>query len=124
MRVGSIFTDSFHSSFLAWLVETDFYRSDETSGFFEKTYAIILDAQYTLGESIEKFNWGHASYIMSEDFALEHKIRELYLFHHDPLYNNNKMVIDPRSSRWYSERANKKHPLFIDRAREDCEVIL
>ncbi|MBN2656523.1 MAG: MBL fold metallo-hydrolase [Spirochaetales bacterium] len=104
------------------LTDADFRDIEKTSGFFYKADAIILDGQYTLGESIEKFNWGHTSYSLSVDFALEHKIDTLYLFHHDPQYDDNKLEAILRSSRWYCERAEKRHPLRVELAREDSEV--
>lgn len=106
------------------LTESDFRNTEKTAGFFKKADVIILDGQYTLGESIEKFNWGHTSYSMSVDFALEHEIGTLYLFHHDPQYDDKKLEAILRSSRWYCERAENKHPLRIELAREDCEIVI
>lgn len=105
------------------LTEEDFKMNKEKDRFFKKADAIILDGQYTLGESIEKYNWGHTSYSMSVDFALEHEIGKLYLFHHEPLYDDAKLEAILRSSRWYGERAAKKTPLEIFLAREDREVV-
>ena len=59
--------------------------------FFQDADAIILDAQYTLGEAFEKYDWGHSSYSMAVDFAIEFGIKDLYLFHHEPLYDDKKM---------------------------------
>jgi len=104
------------------LTDSDFLNIGETSAFFKKADAIILDAQYTLGESIEKYNWGHTSYSMSVDFALEHEIGTLFLFHHDPQYDDGKLEDILRLSRWYCERAARNHPLKVELAREDSEV--
>lgn len=105
------------------LTDEDFRLNRQKKRFFEKADAIILDGQYTLGESIEKYNWGHTSYSMSVDFALEHEIGKLFLFHHEPLYDDAKLEAILRSSRWYGERAAKKAPLEIFLAREDREVV-
>ncbi len=106
------------------LTESDFKRDSRTDHFFKRADAIILDGQYTLGESIEKYNWGHTSYSMSVDFALEHEISQLFLFHHDPQYDDNKLEAILRSSRWYCQRAVKKTELKIDLAREDREIVI
>ena len=106
------------------LTEKDFKGNLLINEFFKKADAIILDGQYTLGESIEKNNWGHTSYSLSVDFALEHEISRLFLFHHEPLYDDVKLEAILRSSRWYSQRAVKKTKLIIDLAREDEEIII
>ncbi|MCP4160849.1 MAG: MBL fold metallo-hydrolase [Deltaproteobacteria bacterium] len=106
------------------ITTSDFNGNFKTDLFFKKADAIILDGQYTLGESIEKNNWGHTSYSMAVDFALEHKIKRLFLFHHEPLYDDSKLEGILRSARWYCQRAVKNSSLFIDLAREDRELIL
>lgn len=106
------------------LRESDFEKDPYSDDFFRKAEMIILDGQYTLGESIEKSNWGHTSFSMSVDFALEHQMSSLYLFHHDPLYDDSKLESILRSSRWYSHRVAKKNPLEIFLAREDSEVVI
>jgi len=106
------------------LTENDFRRDQKADRFFKKADAIILDGQYTLGESIEKYNWGHTSYSLSVDFALEHEIERLFLFHHEPTSDDAKLEAILRSSRWYSQRAVKKSDLKIDLAKEDQEVVI
>jgi phosphoribosyl 1,2-cyclic phosphodiesterase len=106
------------------LTEADFKRESEIDSFFKKADAIILDGQYTLEESIEKNNWGHTSYSMSVDFAIEHEIARLYLFHHEPMSDDMKLEAILRSSRWYSDRAVKKTDLKVYLAREDHEVVI
>lgn len=106
------------------LTESDFKRDSRTDRFFKQADVIILDGQYTLGESIEKYSWGHTSYSMSVDFALEHEISQLFLFHHDPQYDDAKLEAILRSSRWYCQRAVKKTELKIDLAREDREILV
>lgn len=106
------------------LTEADFKRDTVVDGFFKKADAIILDGQYTLGESIEKYNWGHTSYSLSVDFAIEHEIARLFLFHHEPMSDDSKLEAILRSSRWYSQRAVKKEVLKVELAREDQEVVI
>jgi ribonuclease BN (tRNA processing enzyme) len=69
----------------------DFRRSSENSAFFQDADVLILDSQYTLGEAIEKYDWGHTSYSMAVDFAAEWGIRTLVLFHHEPQYDDRKI---------------------------------
>jgi ribonuclease BN (tRNA processing enzyme) len=87
----------------------DFKRTPENSRFFENTDLLILDSQYTLGEAIEKYDWGHTSYSMAVDFAAEWNIKTLVLFHHEPLYNDRKIFGMLNSAEWYRARLGKNH---------------
>lgn len=86
----------------------DFKRTPENCRFFENTDLLILDSQYTLGEAIEKYDWGHTSYSMAVDFAAEWNIKNLVLFHHEPLYNDRKIFGMLNSAEWYRARLGKK----------------
>lgn len=83
------------------LTQKDFERNKENIDFFEGVDAIILDSQYTLGEAVEKYNWGHSSFSLAVDFAAEWNMKRLYLFHHEPLYNDKKIHNNLQSARWY-----------------------
>ncbi len=101
----------------------DFKRVEENSSFFEKVDLLILDAQYTLGEAIEKYDWGHTSYSMAIDFATEWGIKALALFHHEPNYNDRKIYSILNSAEWYLARlSDKKLKLFT--AVEGLEINL
>jgi len=86
----------------------DFKRTPENSRFFENTELLILDSQYTLGEAIEKYDWGHTSHSMAVDFAAEWNIKTLVLFHHEPLYDDRKIYRMLNSAEWYRARLGKK----------------
>jgi len=86
----------------------DFKRTPDNSRFFENADLLILDSQYTLGEAIEKYDWGHTSYSMAVDFAAEWNIKTLALFHHEPLYNDRKIYGMLNSAEWYRARLGKK----------------
>ncbi len=106
------------------LRQEDFNRSDKNIRFFEKADALVLDAQYTLGEAFEKFDWGHSSYSMAVDFAIEFGISELYLFHHEPLYDDKKMSSIQRSARWYTHRSKGKPEVNVQLAVEGLNIEL
>lgn len=99
----------------------DFARDSENSRFFGKTSVLAIDSQYTLDEAIEKYDWGHSSYSLAVDFASEWKIGTLILFHHEPLYNDNKMFSIEKSARWYKSHVDT-HDLKILLAQEGLEV--
>jgi phosphoribosyl 1,2-cyclic phosphodiesterase len=51
----------------------------------------IHDAQYTPEDYQKKRGWGHSSFIDTVEFAADANIKQLYLFHVDPSYNDNKI---------------------------------
>jgi len=106
------------------LRQEDFNRSEKNLIFFENADAIILDAQYTLGEAFEKYDWGHSSYSMAVDFAVEFGISDLYLFHHEPLYDDKKMCSIQRSARWYTHRSKGKPEVNVQLAVEGLNIQL
>ncbi|MFP4011100.1 MAG: MBL fold metallo-hydrolase [Spirochaetaceae bacterium] len=103
------------------LLESDFEKTPANTSFFQGTDVLVMDSQYTLGEAIEKYNWGHSSFSMSVDFASAWNVKNLYLFHHEPLYNDKKLHKNLQSARWYASRLGNT-TLNIDLSREGEEV--
>jgi phosphoribosyl 1,2-cyclic phosphodiesterase len=100
-----------------------FIQDDENASFFENADVVVLDAQYTLGEAIEKYHWGHSAFSMGVDFAAAWGIKRLVLFHHDPAYDDRKLFTLLQSARWYAEQMNVRG-LEISLAREGTEIRL
>ncbi len=49
---------------------------------------LIHDAQYTPDDYEKKYGWGHSCYIDTVNTAIDANVKELYLFHHDPEYDD------------------------------------
>ncbi|HCM26058.1 MAG: MBL fold metallo-hydrolase [Treponema sp. GWB1_62_6] len=90
------------------LSSDDFLRDDENAAFFGGADLIVIDAQYTLGEAIEKYSWGHSAFSLAADFASNWGIRKLVLFHHDPTYDDKKLYGILQSARWYIDHMSIK----------------
>jgi len=103
------------------LKPNDFARTQENWDFFAGADILAIDSQYTLDEAIEKYDWGHSSYSLAVDFASEWKIKDLVLFHHEPLYNDNKMFSISKSAGWYMSHVGKEK-LLIHLAQEGLEL--
>ncbi|MDR2587862.1 MAG: MBL fold metallo-hydrolase [Spirochaetales bacterium] len=103
------------------LMEGDFERSAENTAFFQDADMIILDAQYTLGEAVKKFNWGHSSFSLAVDFASAWNIKNLWLFHHDPSYDDRKLDLNLHTARGYYRHLGKSG-MKIFLAEEGKEV--
>jgi len=52
---------------------------------------LIHDAQYTSDDYDKKRGWGHSCYIDTINTAIDANVKELYLFHHDPNYDDTAM---------------------------------
>ncbi len=99
-------------------VTEEFYKKNqENRVFFENIDAIILDSQYTLGEALQKYDWGHTSYVHAVDFALHWGVRRLVMFHHEPGYDDQRLYINQKSARDYA-RSVGGDTLNIHLARE------
>jgi phosphoribosyl 1,2-cyclic phosphodiesterase len=105
------------------LSERDFIGNGENTAFFKNADLIILDAQYTLVEALEKTSWGHNAFSMAVDFAGNWGIKHLVLFHHDPAYDDKKLLDMAESARIYAERTNRKG-IEITPAMEGMEIVI
>ena len=108
----------------AELTPADFEPNEENTGFFKDADVIVLDSQYTLGEAIEKYNWGHSAFSMAVEFAVNWGIQHLVLFHHDPTYDDRKLYGILQSARWYLERMDAVKKIDISLAVEGLEIAL
>jgi phosphoribosyl 1,2-cyclic phosphodiesterase len=101
----------------------DFTKNEENSSYFQDVDLIIIDSQYTLGEAIEKYNWGHNAFSMAVDFAANWNIKHMVLFHFDPTYDDHKLYTILQSAKWYTERMNIKG-IKLTLAMEGMEIVL
>ena len=104
------------------LSANDFIKNEENSSFFSGADLLVMDSQYTLGEAIEKYNWGHSAFSMAVDFAANWDIKHMVLFHHDPGHNDQKLYNNLQSAKWYTEKMNLKG-LKLSLATEGMEII-
>jgi phosphoribosyl 1,2-cyclic phosphodiesterase len=105
------------------LSAADFIKNEENTAYFAGADLIVIDSQYTLGEAIEKYNWGHSAFSLAVDFAANWGIKHMVLFHHDPTYDDRKLFNILQSARWYTERMNIKG-IKLTLAMEGMEIKL
>jgi phosphoribosyl 1,2-cyclic phosphodiesterase len=107
----------------AELSPPDFLPTQENTAFFKDADVIVLDAQYTLEESINKLNWGHNAFSLAVDFAANWGIKHLIMFHHDPTYDDRKLYGMLESARRYCQRMGFKE-MEISLAAEELGISL
>ena len=55
------------------------------------TDILIHDAQYTPDDYAKKRGWGHSCYVDTVHFAIDAEVKALYLYHHDPTYDDSQI---------------------------------
>ena len=71
---------------------------------------MVFDAQYTLMETVEKVNWGHAAASLGLDIAMREGIKRVVFMHHDPASSNEKIHTASEQARRYFESQLKRDP--------------
>lgn len=83
---------------------------------------LIHDAQYTPEDYKKKKGWGHSCYIDTINMAIDAGVRELYLYHHDPNYDDEAInTIHRESEKIIKER---KADMQCHIAREGMRIDL
>ena len=83
----------------------------------------MIDSQYTVEEVYRKENWGHSAFCYAIDFAVYWNIKKVYLFHHEPAYDDKKLNSILQAARWYAQYINHSD-IKIELAKEDMEFEL
>lgn len=80
----------------------DFVHTEERSTVFDYADVVLIDSQYTVEEALQKENWGHSAFCYAVDFAEAWKIKKMFMFHHEPTYDDRKLNTILESARWYA----------------------
>ena len=76
--------------------------------FMEGVDMLIHDAQYTPDDYVRKRGWGHSCYIDTINSAIDARVKALYLFSHDPSYDDVRLdELQQKSTMIVSERQSK-----------------
>jgi phosphoribosyl 1,2-cyclic phosphodiesterase len=66
---------------------------------------LICDAQYTPAEYETNRGWGHSTWLNAVQVAREAGVRRLFLFHHDPVHDDQTMMRISEDARMHFENA-------------------
>ena len=83
---------------------------------------LIHDAQYTAEDYRKKHGWGHSCYIDTVNTAIDAGVKELYLYHHDPTYDDKTIEKIGESALAIIE--DRSSPLKCYIAREGMQIDL
>lgn len=101
----------------------DFVHTEGRSKIFNDADVMLIDSQYTVEEALRKVNWGHSAFCYAIDFAAAWKVKKMYMFHHEPTYDDRKLNTILESAVWYANYVSSS-TLNIDIAREGDEFVL
>ncbi len=92
--------------------------------FFQNADVVIFDAQYSFMENVEKEDWGHSNSFTGIDFAVEANVELLVLTHHEPAYDDKKLVEILDKSQEYCELSSEDGKLAVVLASEGLHLEL
>ena len=96
-------------------------ENDRLEKFCHGADLLVYDTQYTLAEyKAGKVGWGHSAIETAIDIAKRNQVKQLALFHHDPLRSDDEL--DRLSRKYCQPIANSKLKIFF--AREGKEIII
>jgi len=76
---------------------------------YQNVDLMIFDAQYTLMETIEKVNWGHAAAGLGIDIAMREGVKRVLFMHHDPASSAEKIAqAEAQAKRYYASQLKVK----------------
>ncbi|MBV9126755.1 MAG: response regulator [Verrucomicrobia bacterium] len=90
--------------------------------FLRGADVVIADSQYDAVEYPTRLGWGHTCADDTVENALRAGVKQLYLFHHDPDHQDEK--IQAMVERARARVAEHGSPMQVFAAREDAEVVL
>lgn len=98
-------------------------REDEkTLRFIHGVDLLILDAQYDVEEYRSRVGWGHSCVDDTVELATRAQAKKLFLFHHDPSHDDDKIDVMVAHARELA--AWRGHKLEVEAAREGLLVPL
>lgn len=88
--------------------------------FIKGVDVLVHDAQYTIDEYKAKLSWGHSFYEFAMEIAIQAQVKQLVLFHHDPMRHDKEL--DEILKRCQDFVAKRKSPLKVMAAYEGLEL--
>jgi phosphoribosyl 1,2-cyclic phosphodiesterase len=82
----------------------------------------IADAQYDDAEYPKRIGWGHARASTVVDLAIEAKVKQVALFHHDPMHSDGEIDQKVGACRARVANARPAHRPVVFAAREGMEL--
>jgi phosphoribosyl 1,2-cyclic phosphodiesterase len=95
--------------------------------FFRDADLLIFDAQYSLADQISvKEDWGHSSNMIGVELAQLAGVKQLVMYHHEPVNDDKTLEKILAETRRYEEisRPEHKQKLEVTSAYDGLEIVL
>lgn len=101
-------------------------RDHRTQAFIEFCRGadlLVFDAMYSFVDACtDKEDWGHSSNVTGIEIAKRAAVKHLYLFHHDPMHDDQRLDEILTESRQYARHYRPGIPLEVSMAYDGLEV--
>ena len=112
-RNGRTFVFATDTEFTGEILE---HEETTVKSFFHNADLLIMDTQYNLDESFQKFDWGHTSNTMAVNCAVHWNVKNLVMTHHEPAYNDQRLVQNMNEAIIHRNNLGKTNPrIFLAR---------
>ncbi len=97
-------------------------QDEKVVEFFRDADVVIGDTQYDAAEYPSRLGWGHTCADDAVELAMRAGVKHLFLFHHDPDHQDEKMVaMITRAEKRVAEAGSG---MIVSAAREGAEIVL
>ncbi len=91
--------------------------------FFKGADLVIFDAMYSLADAVSvKEDWGHSSNVMAVDLCHRAGVKQVCLFHHEPVNDDVTLQRLHHESERYEEMMRRGRDLRVTSAYDGLEV--
>ena len=88
--------------------------------FVAEADLLVADGQYTDAEYPKKVGWGHARATTAVDLAIQARVKQLAIYHHDPMHTDE--IVDDTIGVCRARAAGFASNLVVMGAREGLEL--
>jgi ribonuclease BN (tRNA processing enzyme) len=93
--------------------------------FFDAADAVVFDAMYSLADAISvRADWGHSSNILGVELCQAARARRLFLFHHEPAFDDAKLADLLTQTRRFEALTREADFLEVATAYDGLEIAL
>ncbi|HYK64985.1 MAG TPA: MBL fold metallo-hydrolase [Patescibacteria group bacterium] len=91
--------------------------------FFRGADVLIFDAQYSLADQISvKEDWGHSSNMIAVELAQLARVKQLVMYHHEPMFDDKMIEKVLGETRRYAEIDGSPQKLIVSSAYDGLEI--
>ena len=100
-------------------------EADAFREFFRDADLVIFDAMYSLADAVSvKQDWGHSSNIVGVELCQMAGAKRLCLFHHEPIFDDERLAAILRETRRLEEITRIGAPLEVLAAYDGLEIAI